>query len=57
MNEIQSPNYYWNQLGFDVVRNGRLRTVLDHSGNVVCNRASYETELGISYWLFAGAIV
>lgn len=51
-----SPNWYWQQLGFTVERNGRLRTVFDQHGNEVCRRASYETELGIGRWLYDGTV-
>ena len=51
-----SPNWYWQQLGFTVERNGRLRTIRDQHGNEVCHRASHETELGIGRWILDGAM-
>ena len=51
-----SPNWYWQQLGFTVERNGLLRTIRDQLGNEVCRRASYETEIGIGRWLLDGSM-
>jgi hypothetical protein len=48
---IESPNWYWSQIGADVVRNGLVRTVYIH-GIEVCHKAGYETEIGISRWLY-----
>ena len=51
-----SPNWYWQQLGFTVERNGLLRTIRDQHGNEACCLASYETEIGIGRWLFDGSL-
>lgn len=48
-----SPNWYWNQLGFDVVRGGTasIRTVYDSYGRVVCHAAGYGGELSMARFL------
>ncbi len=48
-----SPSWYWNHLGFTVVRNGvaNIRTVYDNYGRVVCHAAGYEGELSTARFL------
>lgn len=52
-----SPNWYWNEIGCTIHRNGFLRTIHDKNGEEVCHNAGYETEIGICEWLFYGAII
>jgi len=52
-----SPNWFWSELGYTVNRCGFLRTITDSKGNAVCKKASYETELSISSWLYFGTDV
>lgn len=48
-----SPNYYWAQLEFNIVRGGvaNTRTVYDNYGRVVCHAAGYEGELSTARFL------
>ena len=52
----QSPNWYWQQLGAHIERDGWHRTVTV-SGHVVCVNAGYDAELAISRWLFDGGVI
>lgn len=61
----QSPNWYWDKLGYEIVRDGWLRTIIDKSGRVVLDKHQkctgnldrYMLELSISRWLYCGAVI
>lgn len=55
--QIESPNWFWSQLGFTIVRDGKYhRKIFDNHGRLVCQNAGYDLELGISRWLFENLV-
>lgn len=53
-----SPNWYWDQLGYRVVRYG-YRTIFDNQSRVVIDRSRYKSvndyymlELSMARWLY-----
>ena len=40
-----SPNAAWKRLNCTIVRDGRIRTILDSDGNVILHKAGFEAEV------------
>jgi hypothetical protein len=48
-----SPNWYWQQLGYTIERQGRYwRKIYDPQGRLVCDKATADAEQSISRWLY-----
>lgn len=51
-----SPNWYWQRLGYTVEhygKSGKMRRVLDRSGDVICDNAGHEEEVVVGRRLLA----